>query len=49
MTPLEAFEVITTFSVDKEGKLYIEDMKKYLEACDIVEEALKQYENITSD
>jgi len=42
MTPLEAFEIITTFSVDKDGKIHIKDMKQYLEACDIVEEALKR-------
>ena len=45
MTPLQAFEYITSYCVDKNGKLHIEDMKKYLECCDIVEKALKEKEN----
>lgn len=41
MTVQEAFDYITKFPVDKEGHIYIEDMDKYLEACEIVEANLK--------
>ena len=45
MNELEAFEYITTFSIDHRGVLYIKDMEKYNQACDIVEEALKKLQN----
>ena len=44
MTPKEAFEIITTFSVDSNGKIHIEDMPTYLKACDIVERVINLFQ-----
>ncbi len=42
MTYEEAFEYITTYVVKEDGSIHIEDMNKYLEACKIVEQAIKK-------
>ena len=49
MTPLEAFDYITTYSVDKNGKLHIEDMNKYLECCSLVEKTLNYAKTVKSE
>ena len=41
MTPLEAFEYITTLSVDKNGKLHIDNIEKCLMCCQIVQDELE--------
>lgn len=38
---IEAFKGITELSIDKDGRLYIADMKQYLSNCELVEQACK--------
>ena len=38
----DAFDMITSFSIDKDGRLHISDIDAYLKACSEVEEALNK-------